>query len=461
MTQVPFSPQAYGRPDYGLPEARLVNYMVEKTPTGPTDYALFPRPGITGGYDVGSGPIRGLFRQPGAFDGTLFIVTGTEVRTSADADLGDIPGTDLVRFASSATQLVAASEGIAYLYEGSTFSPILDGDLPPVQDVAYIGGRFIYVVQNSDQFFWSEVNDASNIDGLSYATAEGSPDTTVGVAILADEVFFFGTNTVEIWQLTGDDNVFQRVPGRRYMRGCAARDTIIELDNALFWVGEDLIVYRSSAVPDRVSTYGIEDRLKKCDDLDGLTAIGITVEGHKFYILNIPGQGSFAWDVSTKTWAQWESYGYTLFRGRVAVMINGIPYIGDSLTSDVWSMTPNIYTDDGGTITWIASAFIPQPGGTTRCENIVLQGARGVGTTTGNGSDPVCEMRFSTTQGRGFNSWKSASLGAIGQYGKKAQWRALGTIYEPGWMVEIRTTDPVLATASGLLLNVRRPNSGR
>ena len=51
-----------------------------------------------------------------------------------------------------------------------------------------------------------------------------------------------------------------------------------------------------------------------------------------------------------------------------------------------------------------------------RCNNIVVQGARGVGLATGQGSDPITELRFSDDQGRSWSDWFQTSPGAVGQY---------------------------------------------
>lgn len=46
----------------------------------------------------------------------------------------------------------------------------------------------------------------------------------------------------------------------------------------------------------------------------------------------------------------------------------------------------------------------------------------------------------------------------MGEYWRKAVWQRLGMIREPGRAFEFRTTDPVLATMSGLLMNMQRPH---
>jgi hypothetical protein len=459
MTQLALSPRAYGRPRMGLPQARLVNMFVEETPHGPTADARFPRPGLQASYSVGTGPIRGMFSQPGVFGGALFIVSGQGMYLADGTSLGTIPGSDTVRFAASPEQVVAVGGGTAFLHEGAGFNPITDTDLPAVSDVARLAGRFVYAVAGSDRFYWSEINDAGNIDGLSFATAEGSADANLGVATLGDELNFFGASTVEVWFASGDpDAPFQKALGRQYSRGCAARDSVAALDNALFFLGEDRIVYRAQQAPIRISTFSLEERLKSCSAIGQVTALAISLEGHSFYLLNIPGQGSFAFDIASGQWAEWASWGRDVFRGRCVVSAGGETFVGDDETGTVWKLAPGVYRDGTDPISFIASCFMPMPGGSARCDNLVLQGARGVGLASGQGVDPQVEMRWSDDQGRTWSRWRAAPMGALGEYRRRAVWQRLGTIREPGRAFEFRATDPVLATLSGVLLNVSRPH---
>ena len=192
-----------------------------------------------------------------------------------------------------------------------------------------------------------------------------------------------------------------------------------------------------------------------------MTAFEVRSEGHAFYVVNIPGVTTFALDLASPTppgWAEWTSYGKTTFRCECAILSAGVALAGDNTTGQVFAFTPGIYADDGAAITYLASVWVAHADRPARFNNLVLQGARGVGLTTGQGSDPVTEMRYSDDQGNTWSDWRSASLGAIGEYSRRAVWQQLGLIREPGRLIEIRTTDPVLATMAGVLINQARPH---
>ncbi len=457
MIPARFASGAYDRSAVGLPPARLINLYVEETPDGPGPDARLPRPGLVEAYEYGSGPVRGLTM----FGGALFILSGTTLYR-AGVSVGTVAGTGKVRFAQSDTQLVIVAAGSAYLYEGSTLSLIDDTDLPQVIDVAFLAGRFIYAGQSSGRFYWSAVSDAASIDGLAFATAEGSADNIVALAVMGGQLVIFGGDTVEFWDVTGDaDLPFQRSGAAAYPRGCAAQFSVVTTDNSVFWVGDDRIIYRGRNVPDRVSNHGVEAALKRCTSISAVTAFEVRSEGHAFYVVNIPGVTTFALDLASPTppgWAEWTSYGKTTFRCECAILSAGVALAGDNTTGQVFAFTPGIYADDGAVITYLASVWIAHADRPVRFNNLVLQGARGVGLATGQGSDPVTEMRYSNDQGNTWSTWRQATLGKVGEYTRRAVWQQLGLIREPGVIIEIRTTDPVLATMAGVLINQARPH---
>jgi hypothetical protein len=479
--RIPFFTDAFSR-SFGFPSVLPVNMIIEETPLREErPYAAYvglrevhySRPGLVSYRTYASGPVRGVFRAPFSYGGGLFVVAGTTAyNVTTGAACGTIPGTDRVRFAASEQQMVMVADGAAYLFDGSNFNPIDNGVLPPVCDVAWLGGRFAYMAIGTDTWWYSEIDDAGNEGGLDFATAEGFPDPNVAVSVLNDELVIFGTQSVEFWQVTSDATApFAPVVGRGYQRGCIARDTVAFADNGLFWVGDDLVVYRVGSVPTRVSSSSIEDKIRQCADPSTLTAIVVQFEGHEFYVLNVPGVGSYAYDLSRigtqaqaygdsyqrGEWQEWQSAGFDTFRAQVAVMLNGVAYVGDMTTGDLWTMQVGAYTDAGGPLKREGSLFIKVEEGTPRCLNLVLHGVVGQGNAVDPGADPLVEMRFSDDQGQTFTPWQASVLGPLGQYRTRAYWQRLGLLRAPGRLVQVRCSDPVNVVFSHVELNAARP----
>lgn len=451
--QLQLASYAYSR-DHGAMRAKMLNLTSEASPQGPAEDERIPRPGLLGAFNWGAGPIRGLFRKAGSFDGSPFAATGQELFVGG-VSAGALLGSDTVRFAASGTQVVMIAEGLAYLYESGVFGQIVNDNLPLVSDVTYFGDRFVYCELGSDRNYYSELNDAANIDGLSFFTSEASADPEVAVQVLGDEMYFFGQDTVEIWSLSGDPTApFQRNTGSIYEKGCLARDTVCApIDNALFWVGDDRIVYRSESVPRRVSSHGVEDALRRCSDPTSCSAWAEVVDAHSLYVLNIAGITTYALDIQSGGWAEWGSYGRQTFRGHNSLHIDGNTYLGDDATNDVWILDPTRYTDGEDPIIRVVSAYHATNARFERCNRLSLVCTKGRGTLGGQGFDPVVEMRFSDDQCETFSAWKPGKTGKFGAYSTRTVWRQLGKMHSPGRYFEFRCSDPVLCVFQAVFMN--------
>lgn len=441
----------YGGFGYGLPSGRLENLHARATPQGPGKYALIARPSLRTYREDGDGPIRLIVKALGA----TYVVSGAELYRNG-TKIADLSPGGFVQAAQSDTQLVIVAGWKAYAIQASTVAEI--GDIPMVSGVVYLAGRFVYIVRNSGQFYWSAVGSAASIDGTAFAIAESSPDATIRAEILADAIMFGGETTCEWWTPSDDPDLpYYRSPGQRYSKGVLAAYSVIQADNSLFWVGieeeQGPMVYRTGAQPIRVSTAAIETALSRCLQPEKCTAFRSVRDGVTFYVLNIPEVGSFAYDVGEGKWSRWTSKGRDTFR----IACGGYGLFGDDTTGQIWTLDGEVETDGDDEIIRIASAYVPMPSGVTRLSNISLLTVKGVGLATGQGSDPVVDMRYSTAPDGDWSDWMSASLGRVGDRKIKSTWWGLGLIESPGLFMEFRVSDPVNFTPFGVMFNEPRP----
>lgn len=457
----------YGRPRVGLPSTRLVNAYIEATKEGPTKGARIPRPGLTPWHTLGNGPILRQFQQPGLFNGDLFTVSGGQLFRNTTL-LGTITYGNNPRMAAANDQLAIVSGGALYIYDGTTLSTVRFFDdgispLPSFSTVTVLYNIFVYPVVGSDQFFFSQTGNAALINAANFGAAQTSPDPIIEATVLAEEILFFGSTSVEFWDFNGSLTApFALAQGRTYIRGCPAQSSVVKLDNAIFWVADDLSVYRSGAVPEKISTPYIDDKLRAAGPgISRATAFQVGIEGHAFYVLNLPAiNESYAYDCQTREWAQWGTqqplanepglFAPACSAGQGSTAI----FAGSASTNEVWTIDAGNNSD--GTINKrvIVSGAIWIAGGVQRCNNISLACVRGVGDA--DAPNPIVEMRFSDDGGRTFTSWLSATLGMRGQYNYKAVWRNLGLITQPGRLFEFSVADAVNFTVEGATWNEAR-----
>jgi hypothetical protein len=430
--RLPLASEAFDR-RFGSNRAVLTNLYAEQSREGPTDRRLVPRPGLAPWiYALAPGPIRCVIPRGDDW----YVVTGTRVYKNL-VQVGIIPGFGLITFDQSDNDLVLVTDGIAYLVDTAVTVITMPEETDYVVGVVFSAGRFIYGIRSGGGLWrYSDIGDATAINGLNFATAESDPDDIVALAKLGDDIIFFGEKTTEWWSpTTSVDAPFIRNGGRRYDKGLAAQFTVVTLDNTLIYVGTaqqgaDLQVYRASAVPVAISNEGIEAALAACADITQASAVAIVSTGHSFYVLNIPGVGTYAYDVKTGLWGNWESFGQTTFR--VQCGADGV--YGDAINGKLWTIDPDRRTDGDDTIIYLASSFLAVSEGTYRLNGLRLNLKTGVGAPDGN---PVVEFRYAETGGEDWSTWREASIGSPGNH-PTVIWRQLGMIRPPGRSLEFR-----------------------
>lgn len=441
---IPYGIQTYRRAE--LPRIRLLNLYAESAPSSRAQTALITRPGMTVQATFGTGPIRGMFSQPGALGGALFVVSGTSLYKDGAA-IGTIPGSGRVSMASSANQLLVANGAGLFASDGATVAAVEFPDDAGVTSVAYINGYFLASRANSQRFYWSGILDGESWDALDYASAERSPDNIVSLWIVSDQVWIFGEVTTEVWVTTGDGDVpFQRIDGRLYDQGCLARDSVGKLDNSVYWVGHDFKVYRGDTVPLRVSDHGIEDAIQASDP-DTLTAWVFPWQGSLFYCLTTDS-GTFAFNPASGQWNQFSSYGRESWRAHIGLFREGVVLAGDDADGRIWRLEERMLSDDGQAIERRWTALVDKP---VFLDNLMVDASAGGSDSLTH--DPLVEVRVSRDQGNTFGDWRSASTGKQGEYRRRIGWNRLGMIDGDGAVLDFRMTDQLLWRVASLRAN--------
>jgi hypothetical protein len=368
MPMVPLGIGAYRRKNSFQPDVEMLNLLIEKDESGasPDGIMRIGRPG----YDLShsySDAITGLFQQDRVFLGSLFVISGKQLYRNRVA-IGGV-GIAPAAFAPSVDLIGIVTEPSFFIYDGASLvnTAIPDGNIPI--DIDQLNSYLIIACQ-SGRFYWLEPGQKV-FDPLNFATAESAPDGLIAVSRLVDELWFFGVQSIEVWQATGDVNApFQRAGGRQYERGCLFRDTVKRFDNAIVWVGDDNIVYRTGNSPIDIGSPWLSEQIgKRTGDLSALV---FGFDDHKLYVLRIPGQGSFAYDASTQEWSEFQSFGKKEWLPHVACELGGSTLFGDSQSGAIWAMRTDLATDNGIAIERRVSASIALQGKPARTPNISL-----------------------------------------------------------------------------------------
>lgn len=468
MPDIPLAHSAYQRT--GMPPLLLRNMFFEATPTNLEDQvSLKPRPRLRAFAQCGVGPIVGLYRKGGVLadvglSGSIIAKSGNAIYRVTQTGLpgvgtatliGVIDGAFRMSAEGNAAVIVLTAGQTLYSTNGTTLTPISFPDGLAVYAVDTLNGYFLY---SSDlgKFYWSAPGGTS-IDPLDFATAESQPDILLTLKVIGDELWLFGRLSIEVWQPTGDvDLPFQRIGGRIFGIGVTARETVQKLNvgggDTVCWLGTDRRVYQTAPNPKRISDEGLEEILQKIaisTAPGGANPYATTDSwnGHDFYVLHIPGHGSFAYDILTKDWHERTAFGHALFSASSsATGPNAQPLIGDDVSNQIWEMTEDQRADDVGPCVFDFSGLLEVTASAIRCNTVSLDVSSGLATDALD--DPMMEAAISDDGGATFLDLDPKSLGRQGQRNTLVAWSRLGTMRRPGRVFRWRTNEPVTVTGA-------------
>jgi hypothetical protein len=459
-------------------DARMVNLFPEIIPEAGKEPAFLQRaPGLKLEVSVGTGPIRGLW-QLGV---NLYVVSANKLYKVTPAYVVTLLGTvsgisGPVSMADNGTQLFVACNGPSYIYNANTdvFQQITDPDFPGAVTVGYLDGYFVFNEPNSQKIWVTSLLEGTQVDPLDFASAEGSPDGVVGIIVDHNQLWVYGTNSIEVWYNSGNaDFPFSRIQGAFNELGCAAAYSLAKMDNGLFWLGKDArgqgIVYRANGYSgQRISTHAVEWHIQQYGDLSD--AIGYTYQqdGHSFYVLVFPSADTtWVYDVATQAWHERAGFSngeFTRHWSNCQVFFNNKVLVGDYRNANIYSFDLDDFSDNGSIQKWLRSWRALPTGQNnlkrTAHHSLQLDCETGVGLNIGQGSDPEVMLRWSDDGGHTWSNEHWVSIGKIGEYYRRAIWRRLGmTLKLRDRVYEVSGTDPVKIAIMGAELMLSPTNA--
>lgn len=445
--RIPFGVEAYKHVSLPLSAQRMVNCYLEATQAGAkSPAAVVSSYGVTTWATIGSGSVRGGYVR----NDVLYVVIGTtfySVNSSGGStNLGTVAGTGYVAMAGDETNIMLVTGGVGYYYNGTTLAQITDSDFPTVLDwVQVIDGYFVVIESGSGRFYISLNRSPSQWDALDFATTEKYPDDLVSGIVDHGELILFGKESTEVWYNSGNaDFPLDKAPSGHFEKGAMSSRCVAKLDNAVYFVGNDGIVYRLNGyTPQRVSTHAIEQAIQAATDKN---FIGFTwsESGHTFYGLKST-DFAFVYDVSTNLWHERESFGLSSWRWAFVLRHLNEWVVGDATGNRLGRLSVSTYTEFGDTMKWLCtSPSVSKDNMRLTHDRLELVFDNGVGLATGQGSDPQAMLRFSNNGGRTWSSEKWRSLGQIGEYQSRAVWNRMGQARDR--IYECSITDPVRRT---------------
>lgn len=372
-------------------------------------------------------------------NGVPYSVNGTGLyRLNSDYtvdSLGTIEAGGNVSMADNGTQLcilVPGGKGYIFTTGPDTLTEITDADFRANGDpqyVIFVDGYFLFTTDEK-KFIVSALNDGLSYNALDFGSAESDPDAVVCPGKYRNQVFIFGGSTIEGEQNVGGTGFpFQR-SGLFFDKGAFAPLSVINAQDTLMFVGGGVnetpavwaITGNSLA---KISTNAIDSLLQQLTsaEVSAIRAWTFGQKGSYFIGFALPDT-TLVYEMASKKWFEWQSYlNSSLGYHRVHSIVTAFGQIicNDVVDGRFGAISPDVYDEYGANIVRkivtmpfsdrMMSLFFPM---------LELTVESGMGTVTE--TNPVVVLERSTDGGKTWGYGRSASIGAIGEYDKRAIW---------------------------------------
>jgi hypothetical protein len=453
---MPTQPLNFGlesRPGCFGPEggARLVNAFVEQAAEDAKNpFIIYCRPGLRtfaslasaggfrGGIDLGSVG----YIVNGA---TVNKVTSAGVVTAVGLFAGEKPVIAARNRKSPNAQVAFVSDGLKSILENDTVTPIADSDLPSPNGVCSIGGYFVFSIPDG-RYFWTSIDEGTDIAALDFASAEANPDGLVGIIDRTQEIVLFGSKSIEFHALTGSSAVFERVPQTTLQLGCYSGAAIKSLNGIpIFPASDGTVRMLSDYSPERISNHDVERDIRRLTDKTTLTAQTFSLDGHQFYCLNC---ADFTWvcDLVTRKWFQWKTEGHDRWAAEGFVDIDGKMITGDHASNELYEIDPGFNADADDHLIWkLTSGPVGAYPNRVIADELYADVLTGVGINSADAheSDPKIMLRVTDDDGATWSDEMMAAVGKIGDKRKEISFHRLGASGEDGFRFELSMSAPV------------------
>jgi len=424
---------------------------------GRTDFVCYGTPARSLFATIGGGTVRGQIQASDVH----YAVVGTSLyKVNSDGtstSLGTVEGALPVDMSYNSNQIDIVAEVKAYSFDVPTLALTehTGGGYEQANSCTSLANYSIISVKDTGRFRWKLTN-VTTFDALDFATAEAESDNLVAVRAVASDIALLGSKTTEWWGPTGEAgaNAFAKTATAAANIGCVSRDTAIVVDSGLTWVGRDgraggVSVYRAEGyAPRKISPPEVDNYLEAVSDLSTLKAFAYQQRGHLFYVLTLPDEWSFAWDISTNQWSYRKTGSWPMGEDATGgwdaenFAINGVKQIVGSSDGNLYELLADTFTENSeGIVREATCSQLSHDGKRAFMSRLELDIEAGVGLSSGQGSSPIVMACWSDDGGMTWSNPRNASMGAIGKYKYRATWHACGAYRNR--IIKFRVSDPV------------------
>jgi hypothetical protein len=454
---------------------RTVNWYVEPNDAASGRPALYPTPGQSAFVTVSDSGTRALFTMNGrtfavvgssfgeVFSGGTFTKYGTVAYNSA---LAQITANGI-----SGNQLGVSSGTNFYAFNLSTntlSAAVLVGEST---QIGMLDGYGVIFNQTAGKIRLSALNDFSTADPTMFALRSSAPDNWQAMLVKAPDVVLVGEQTGEVWYDAGTSSFpLAPRPGVKFEYGIAATWSIAAAGDSILWLsrnadGAGVVVRMRGYVPQPINSYALDTAIaeyQRTATIADAEALVYQRAGHTFYVLKFPSaNATWVYDLRTGLWHERGTWNraagrFDVWGPRAITYAFGKHLVGDA-SGVLAYLDDTVGTEVDGTAirrVRIPPALAPADGDRLFVDRFELGIDPGLGTATGQGSDPEVMLRISHDFGKTWGTERRAKAGKQGEYDTRVVWTRCGSSPR-AWVPEISISDPIVARLTGAAVDGR------
>lgn len=405
-----------------------------------TEFYLENTPGLKLFSDLGvSFAGRGIINLGGILyavcDDSLYKIASDGSSTVLSAT---ITGSGRVSLAKILNQIAIQTKGGSAFYydKNSNLTQIIP--YPFSQQAGVLTAQNQRIIGNmleTGQFFFSDLATTASYTGTNIATAERNDDNLVSLIANYDDLFLFGSETLEVKSPTvvDGDVVYQNIRGAVSNVGIIGEYAVSDTDDGIIFVGSDKSIYNLKGyTPQLISTDAIVDEIEEFSSPQTCEIFSYTQKNHKFSAITFPEDTkTFCYDSVTGLFHERSSYynnANQAWRARTIVKCYGKTLCADYASGKIFQIDPLTYSEDGEEIRRIVEFGYPSY--ETRGINLSrLEVIMDTGESSGvsdSDTDPIITLEVSHNNGKTYTVNDTKNAGLAGRHETRVVFQSLG-----------------------------------
>lgn len=222
-----------------------------------------------------------------------------------------------------------------------------------VIDIKVFGQYMLVVNEKENKFYFSATGNYTSWTTTDFLSAESNNDYIIRLETMWNELYLFGTNTIEVW-FNDPTTTFTRYDGAYSDVGTLSKDSIVQIENSFFFLSSDGMISEFNGRNRSVVSTQINSELSKYTNIKNSFGFKLHFHGRYFYCISfLDNKVTWAYDTMLKRWFKLGFYDtsnaeYKVFAANNAAIDenNTITYIGDiEDTGNIYRLSTDIYKD--------------------------------------------------------------------------------------------------------------------